>query len=141
MYADLPANDPKNPGNGFTRRWRRTGSQVAAITAARQGISVTLVERYGFLGGASTTVLDTFCGFYLREGGRSHKIVGGIPDLVIDELKQRRAALVRPSSYWKAGDVITYHPEMLKIVWETLAVKAGVRLLYHTFCRRCPFGR
>ena len=106
---------------------------VAAITAARQGISVTLVERYGFLGGASTTVLDTFCGFYLLEGGRSRKIVGGIPDLVIDELNQRRAVLVRPSSYWKAGDVITYHPEMLKIVWETLAVKAGVRLLYHTF--------
>ena len=32
---------------------------VAVITAACQGCSVTLVERYGFLGGASTTVLDT----------------------------------------------------------------------------------
>ena len=41
---------------------------VAAITAARQGISVTLVERYGFLVGASTSVLDTFCGFYLDRG-------------------------------------------------------------------------
>lgn len=32
---------------------------VAAITAACQGCSVTLIERYGFFGGASTTVLDT----------------------------------------------------------------------------------
>ena len=106
---------------------------VAAITAAGQGYSVTLIESYGFLGGISTTVLDTFCGFYLRKGGESRKIVGGIPDLVIDELNQRGAALVRTSSYWKAGDVITYHPEMLKIVWESLALQTGVRLLYHTF--------
>lgn len=106
---------------------------VAAITAARQGCSVTLVERYGFLGGVSTTVLDTFCGFYRRQGDESRKIVGGIPFLVIDELNQRGAALVRTSRYWKAGDVITYHPEILKIIWESLALQSGVRLLYHTF--------
>ncbi len=106
---------------------------IAAITAASQGNSVILVERYGFLGGVSTTVLDTFCGFYMHKGNESRKIVGGIPDLVINELFKRGAARVRHSGYWKAGDVITYHPEVLKIIWELLAVQAGVRLLYHTF--------
>jgi ribulose 1,5-bisphosphate synthetase/thiazole synthase len=106
---------------------------MAAITAARQGYSTTLVERYAFLGGASTAVLDTFCGFYLRQDNESHKIVAGIPDLVIDELNRRGAALVRPSGYEKAGDVITYNPEVLKTVWEALAQGAGVKLLYHTF--------
>ncbi|MBN1147106.1 MAG: FAD-dependent oxidoreductase [Anaerolineales bacterium] len=106
---------------------------IAAIAAARQGCSTILVERYGFLGGASTTVLDTFCGFYLRQGSESRKIVGGIPDLVIDELNRHAAARVRPSGYAKAGDVITYHPEILKVIWEALAVQTGVRLLYHSF--------
>ncbi len=50
---------------------------VAAISAASQGCLVTLIERYGFLGGFSTTVLDTFCGFYMRQSGESRKIVGG----------------------------------------------------------------
>lgn len=32
---------------------------TAALAAARQGASVALVERYGFMGGISTQVLDT----------------------------------------------------------------------------------
>jgi glycine/D-amino acid oxidase-like deaminating enzyme len=37
---------------------------TAALAAARQGGSVALVERYGFVGGISTQVLDTFYGFF-----------------------------------------------------------------------------
>jgi heterodisulfide reductase subunit A-like polyferredoxin len=37
---------------------------TAALAAAEHGAAVTLVERYGFLGGISTQVIDTFCGFY-----------------------------------------------------------------------------
>lgn len=104
---------------------------TAAITAARQGAAVTLVERYGFMGGVSTQVLDTFYGFY-TPGQTAQKIIGGVPDLVVDELLKRNAALLRPNTYG-AGQGITYDPETLKIVWETLARQAGVRLLYHTF--------
>ncbi|MCA9902680.1 MAG: FAD-dependent oxidoreductase, partial [Anaerolineae bacterium] len=53
---------------------------TAAITAAREGASVTLVERYGFMGGISTQVLDTFYGFY-TPGQEAKKVVGGVPDL------------------------------------------------------------
>jgi len=104
---------------------------TAAITAARQGVSVALIERYGFMGGISTQVLDTFYGFY-TPGEKPFKVVGGVPDLVVDELMKRKKALLRPNTYG-AGQGITYDPETLKIVWEKLACAAGVKLLYHTF--------
>jgi glycine/D-amino acid oxidase-like deaminating enzyme len=104
---------------------------TAAITAAREGVSVALVERYGFMGGTSTQVLDTFYGFY-TPGSEAKKVVGGVPDLVVDALMQRGMALLRPNTYG-AGQGITYDPETLKVVWEALAVEAGVKLLFHTF--------
>jgi glycine/D-amino acid oxidase-like deaminating enzyme len=104
---------------------------TAALTAARLGASVILIERYGFMGGISTQVLDTFYGFY-TPGSAAKKVVGGIPDLVVDELTKREMAILRPNTYG-AGQGITYDPETLKVVWETLAIQAGVRLLYHTF--------
>lgn len=103
---------------------------TAAITAAREGASVALVERYGFMGGTSTMVLDTFYGFY-TPGDPPRKVVGGIPDLVVDALMERKVALIRPNTYG-AGNGVTYDPEVLKIVWEQLAHEAGVKLLYHT---------
>jgi hypothetical protein len=39
------------------------------------------VERYGFLGGISTGVLDTFYGFYTP--GEIKKVVGGIADALV----------------------------------------------------------
>jgi glycine/D-amino acid oxidase-like deaminating enzyme len=103
---------------------------TAALAAAHSGASVTLVERYGFLGGISTQVLDTFYGFY-TPGQQAKKVVGGIPDKVVEALMQRGMAIKRPNTYG-AGMGITYDPEALKVVWECLAKEAGVRLLYHT---------
>lgn len=104
---------------------------TAAITAAQQGERVTLVERYGFMGGISTQVLDTFYGFY-TPGSEARKVVGGVPDQVVSTLIVNKRAILRPNTYG-AGQGITYDPQALKILWETLATQAGVRLLYHTF--------
>ena len=41
-----------------------TAGVIAALAAAGQGAAVTLVERYGFLGGVSTQLMDTLCGMY-----------------------------------------------------------------------------
>ena len=103
---------------------------TAAITAAREGARVALIERYGFMGGTSTMVLDTFYGFY-TPGEPPRKVVGGVPDLVVDALMERNVALIRPNTYG-AGNGVTYDPEVLKVVWEQLALEAGVQLLYHT---------
>ncbi len=120
---DLWATDVLVIGSG-------SAGATAAITAAREGASVALVERYGFMGGISTQVLDTFYGFF-TPGARPQKVVGGVPDLVIKALMQRSKAITRPNTYG-AGMGITYDPETLKFVWEQLAVESGVRLLYHT---------
>lgn len=109
-----------------------TAGTCAAIAAARNGAQTVLVERYGFLGGTSTQVLDTFYGFY-TPGSVAYKVVGGIPDDVVAALKIHQAAFERPNSFG-AGTGVTYDPSILKIVWETLALQAGVRLLYHSFC-------
>jgi ribulose 1,5-bisphosphate synthetase/thiazole synthase len=109
-----------------------TAGCCAAIAAARNGAETVLVERFGFLGGTSTQVLDTFYGFY-TPGSIAYKVVGGIPDDVVAGLRNFQAAFERPNSFG-AGTGITYDPSILKIVWETLALQAGVKILFHSFC-------
>jgi glycine/D-amino acid oxidase-like deaminating enzyme len=104
----------------------------AAIAAARSGADTILVERFGFLGGTSTQVLDTFYGFY-TPGSIAYKVVGGVPDDVVTRLKKYNAAFERPNTYG-AGTGVTYDPYILRLVWEQLALEAGVRVLFHSFC-------
>jgi hypothetical protein len=104
----------------------------AAIAAARTGARTVLVERYGFLGGSSTQVLDTFYGFY-TPGSKATKVVGGIPDDVVAGLGRYGRVVERPNSYG-AGSGITYDPTALRVVWEELAIQAGVQVLMHSFC-------
>jgi glycine/D-amino acid oxidase-like deaminating enzyme len=108
-----------------------SAGSVAAIAAARQGADTLLIERYGFLGGTSVMVLDTFYGFYTP--GVSRRVVGGIPWEIVERLRHFDSILERPNTY-SAGTGVTYDPEMLKVLWEQTALKAGVRLLYHTLC-------
>lgn len=105
---------------------------TAAIASARNGAKTVLIERFGFMGGTSTQVLDTFYGFY-TPGSVAYKVVGGIPDDVVSRLKTFGAAFERPNTYG-SGTGVTYDPMLLRVVWETLALEAGVRLLYHSFC-------
>ena len=104
---------------------------TAAVAAARSGARTLLVDRFGFLGGTSTAVLDTFYAFY-TPGATPHKVVAGIPDEVVGRLTERGMAFERPNTYG-AGTGITYDPESLKRVWDELAGEAGVTLLLHAF--------
>ena len=89
-----------------------------------------LIDRYGFAGGASTAVLDTFYGFF-TPGDQPRKVVGGLPDSVVDELAKHNAMYLRPNTYG-AGTGVTYNPEVLKWVWDRLLVDSDVKLLLHT---------
>ncbi|HEY6056406.1 MAG TPA: FAD-dependent oxidoreductase, partial [Candidatus Limnocylindrales bacterium] len=102
---------------------------TAAIAAARTGAATLLVEKLPFLGGTSTAVLDTFYGFY-TPGTRSIKVVGGIADDVVDELRRLGRVLERPNTYG-AGTGLTYLQDHLKVAWERLALEAGVDVLLH----------
>lgn len=105
---------------------------TAAIAAARAGARTLLIERYGFLGGTSTMVLDTFYGFYIP-GDDARRVVGGIPWEVVERLRARGMVIERPSSYG-AGQAVTYDPPTLQVVWEEAALESGVALRLHTFC-------
>jgi hypothetical protein len=101
----------------------------AAIAAARSGSNVLVIDRLPFIGGTSTGVLDTFYGFY-TPGETAKKIVGGIPDDVVSGLAKFGSMIERPNTYG-AGTGITYNPEHLKVVWESLLQKSGAKILLH----------
>lgn len=104
---------------------------LAALSASLQNkYSVLLVERYGFPGGTSTQMLDTFYGFF-SVGDSARKIAGGLPDLVVDELDKTGDVFLRPNTYG-AGTGVTYNPERLKFVWDSMLSGHGVKVLYHS---------
>ena len=104
---------------------------VAALAAkGRSQYSVLLVERYGFPGGTSTQMLDTFYGFF-TPGTNPKKIVGGLPDHVVSELDKTNDIFLRPNTYG-AGTGVNYNPERLKLVWDKLITEAGINYLLHT---------
>lgn len=103
----------------------------AAISAARLGVRTLLVDRFPFLGGTSTAVLDTFYAFY-TPGQAAKRVVGGLGWEVVERLRSQGVAFERPNTYG-AGTGVTYDPEALKVLWERLAEEAGVELLLHTW--------
>ena len=70
----------------------------AAIGAARGGSRTLLIEKLPFLGGNSTAVLDTFYGF-VTPGERLRKVVAGIADEVVDELRRLSEVVSRQNTY------------------------------------------
>ena len=107
---------------------------AAAVAAARHGKRVLLIERYGFLGGTGTSVLDSFYGFFLP-GLESKRVVGGVGWEVVKTLDALHAMMFRPSSYG-AGTAVTYNPEVLKIVWDQMVIESGAEVLFHALCTR-----
>jgi len=108
-----------------------SAGSTAAVAASRFGAKTLLLERLPFLGGTSTAVLDTFYGFY-TPGTRSKRIVGGLPTEVCERLAAYNMVLERPNTYG-AGTAVTYHPEYLKVVWESMARESGVHVLLNAF--------
>jgi len=102
----------------------------AAIAAAQCGARTLLIDRLPFAGGTSTGVLDTFYGYY-TPGAVAKKIVGGVPDQIVNELKKLGPVVERPNTYG-AGTGVTYNPEHLKVAWERLLRISNVDLLLHS---------
>jgi hypothetical protein len=106
------------------------GCAAALAAATQKKYSVMIVERYGFPGGTSTQMLDTFYGFF-TPGESPRKVVGGIPDVVVNRLDATGDIFLRPNTYG-AGTGVNYNPEKLKLVWDNLITGAGIHYLLHS---------
>src|SRR5206468_5894382 len=75
---------------------------AAAVTAARQGAKVILLERYGFCGGGAVAGLSgTICGLYAaseRDDAKPEKLVFGFVDEFISAMESR-GGLTGPIRY------------------------------------------
>ncbi|MGH2373080.1 MAG: FAD-dependent oxidoreductase [bacterium] len=133
--------------------------QAAAVAAARAGADVTLIERYGYLGGLASggmvLVLDDMC-------GASEVTVGGLALEIIDRMRAIGAAVVPPMEdcfrndqhvrdrwvRWGFEDIYSkikpkpivfagsFDPEGWKQASQEMALEAGVHLRFHTWCSR-----
>ncbi|MFD5226638.1 FAD-dependent oxidoreductase [Microbacterium sp. NPDC058342] len=102
---------------------------IAAIAAARSGARTQLIERYGFVGGMSTSALVTPISEF-RINGRQH--IGGIPF----ELLQRAAELGGADVERDSGNY-PVNDELLKLAAQRLLIESGVTLLYHSWFSDC----
>lgn len=99
---------------------------AAAVGAARQGISVLLIEKSGCLGGAAVNCLVNPFMPYSTTATQSGKketvrLCRGIFEEITTELVT-----------WNAMDGILFHEEYLKLILDRLVKKAGVQVLFHT---------
>ena len=108
------------------------GGVGAALGAAHAGADVLLVEKYGFLGGAATSSnVLAYCGFF-QQGATPIKAVGGVADLVLDELRSLGLDCDPFCSPTTLNWIILLEPEAVKLALDRVLIKAGVDVLLHT---------
>jgi hypothetical protein len=106
---------------------------AAAVTCARQGLQVTLVERYGFCGGGAVAGLSgTVCGMYLasdREREPVQVVQGFAAEFV--RLLAKRGGITPPVRYGKTFSLV-HDPLVWREAAEQLLRESGVQILLHT---------
>lgn len=107
---------------------------AAAVTAARQGLHVTLLERYGFCGGGAVAGLSgTICGMYEASDDPDappRQLVHGFLDEFVDEMT-KRGGLTGPVRYGKTFTRV-HDPLVWRETADEMVTAAGVQILFHT---------
>lgn len=106
---------------------------AAAVTAARQGLSVTLVERYGFCGGGAVAGLSgTVCGLYEASDNIDappKQVVFGFADEFCKRL-EAMGGLTPPLRYGKTWANV-HDPHVWREAADLMLREAGVRIIFH----------
>lgn len=106
---------------------------ASAVTAARQGLSVILVERYGFCGGGAVAGLSgTVCGLYEASDSRQappSQVVFGFADEFVQALSAR-GGLTPPMRYGKTFTRV-HEPHAWRETADAMLEAAGVHVIYH----------
>ncbi len=103
---------------------------AAAVTAARQGGAVALVERHGVLGGMGTaSLVHSFCGLYRLGRDQPELANPGMPG-EIEQRMRRRSGIdpVRMGKVW----VLPQHPVDFVRIADELVEESGVETRYHS---------
>ena len=102
---------------------------AAAISAARMGKNVLLIEKYNCLGGAAVyDLVNPFMGNWTHDpenGGVLVDLSRGLFTEIVDRLDRLGGKSM------VCG--ITFSEEILKYVLNTMAIESGVQLLYQTY--------
>jgi len=104
----------------------------AAVAAARNGASVLLVERYGFLGGNLTiAMVNPMFTFHDIQG---RQVIRGVAGELVDRLVEHTDSLghVRDLTFDNAS-MTPFDPEGMKNILFRMVREAGVQLLLHTW--------
>ncbi len=128
----------------------------AAVSAARNGAKVILMERYGYLGGMATggdyvLLIDCIC------DGTGNLVIKGLVDEMLGRLRKIKGLIEAPPEHIRGSsrieDVITWRrwggsvggedkvvrwspvvdPELMKCVCNDMALESGVDLLFHSW--------
>ena len=106
---------------------------AAAVTAARQGLKVTLVERYGFCGGGAVAGLSgTVCGLYAATDNRKappEQVVFGFADEFCRRLDDL-GGLSEPMPYGKTFTRV-HDPVIWREAADGFLREAGVEVIFH----------
>jgi glycine/D-amino acid oxidase-like deaminating enzyme len=127
---------------------------AAAVAAARGGAEVTLVERYGSLGGLATGGLIAL--LLTLDDGRGRQVIGGLCQEATERMRALGGAFHPPSAEWGSDDPalvekyrewglvwggasahhrvrfsVAYDPEILRQVLADLVIESGVDLWLH----------
>jgi len=106
---------------------------AAATVAAESGLSVVLIERYGFCGGAAVAGMSgTICGMYLAtdKPGAPEQVVYGFTERFRSQLAAR-GGLTEPQRYGKTF-TSAHDPLVWRETADHLLREAGVQILFHT---------